>query len=404
VSVKILIVDDERAKISRLLKLLEESGVPRANVTVAQTGIDARRLLVDTRFDLLILDVAIPTHPGDLPDKRGGIGLLEELIQRDIYKRPLSVVGLTGFEELHAEFGTFFHSHLWTLDYYDPASTGWVERLTAKVRYILARSNEHDRPQYSTDVCVITGLVEPELKGIRDLPWSWSVAHSLDEVSYFYEGQFLSGGRPHTVIAAAAPRMGMVAAAVLTIKMIARFRPRVLVMTGICAGFEDKASIGDVLVADPVWDWQMGKRLNGAFQFEPDQIDIPTLISSRFVQLAEDQQFWFDIHRRFQGKKPDRLPTIKVGPVSTGSVVLSDARLTSAIREQHRKMLGVELELYGVYAAARDSSPPLPLTFGMKSVADYADERKSDDYQTFAAYVSSRAFAAFCERYICDLV
>jgi hypothetical protein len=33
----------------------------------------------------------------------------------------------------------------------------------------------------------------------------------------------------------------MVAAAILAMKMITRFRPRIFVMTGICAGFEDKA-------------------------------------------------------------------------------------------------------------------------------------------------------------------
>lgn len=30
-------------------------------------------------------------------------------------------------------------------------------------------------------------------------------------------------------------------------------------MTGICAGHKDKAQLGDVIVADPAWDFQSGK-------------------------------------------------------------------------------------------------------------------------------------------------
>jgi hypothetical protein len=107
----------------------------------------------------------------------------------------------------------------------------------------------------------------------------------------------------------------------------------------------------------------MGKSLNGDFQFEPDQVDIPTAISNRFVQLAEDKQLWFDIYRGFEGSKPADLPTVRVGPVVSGSVVLADTRLTFSIRDQHRKMLGVEMELYGLYSAARDCSLPQPITF-----------------------------------------
>jgi CheY-like chemotaxis protein len=241
VDVKILLVEDDRPKIARILALLTEVGVSRNNVTVAQTGTDARKHLAEAIFDLMILDVAIPLYPEDLPDRRGGIKLLEELIEQSVYKRPLSVVGLTGFEDLRNECANFFHSRLWTLDYYDPASSGWVERLTAKVRYIMARASQRDKPQYLIDVCVITALVEPELKAVRALPWSWSAANSLDEVSYYYEGQFRSRDRFYRVIAAAAPRIGMVAAAILAMKMITRFRPRIFVVTGICAGFEDKA-------------------------------------------------------------------------------------------------------------------------------------------------------------------
>jgi len=81
---------------------------------------------------------------------------------------------------------------------------------------------------------------------------------------------------------------------------------------------------------------------------------------------------------------------------------LADARLLDEIKKQHRNLLGVEMELYGMYVAARDCSPPNPIAFGIKSVCDFADSKKTDDFQAYSAYVSTRAMAAFCERYAAD--
>lgn len=400
-TIRVLLVDDDQKKLARILSLLEQAGLGREDVSVAQTATDAKRLLAETKYDLLILDIALPSRPEDVPDRRGGIKLLEEVVEQDIYKRPLSVVGLTRYEDLQRECAEQFHSRLWTLEYYD-TSTGWADRLKAKVKYILARANQKESLQYDKDICLITSLMNPELQAVRSLPWNWSQAASLDEVSYYYEGCFQSKRDSISVVASAAPRMGMVAAAVLTVKMIAQFRPRILIMTGICAGVEEMCSVGDVLVADPAWDWQMGKVTKAAFSVAPDQIDIPTDIAERFVQLGDDQKLWFDIHSSCPSEKPANLPRVKIGPVTSGSAVLADKRLLSEIRQQHRKLLGVEMELYGVYAAARDCAPPRPITFGLKSVSDYADSQKDDTYRAYSAYVASRAVAAFCERYASD--
>jgi CheY-like chemotaxis protein len=148
VAVQLLLGDDDRRKVNRMLGLLEQAGVPRLSVAVAQTGADARRFLTETKYDLLILDIAIPTRAEELADRRGGIKVLEEVSEHDIYKRPLSVVGLTGFEDLQKKFAERFHSRLWTLDYYDATSTGWVDRLKAKVKYILARSEQRESLHY----------------------------------------------------------------------------------------------------------------------------------------------------------------------------------------------------------------------------------------------------------------
>src|ERR1700682_2805775 len=107
-SVRILVVEDDSKKLSRILAILEESGVERVAIDVGQTGAEARRHLTETQYDLVILDIALPMRPEDPPDRRGGIKLLDEVLERGTYKLPLSLVGLTGFDDLEREFGGYF--------------------------------------------------------------------------------------------------------------------------------------------------------------------------------------------------------------------------------------------------------------------------------------------------------
>ena len=49
---------------------------------------------------------------------------------------------------------------------------------------------------------------------------------------------------------------------------------------------------------------------------------------------------------------------------------------------------GIEMEAYGVAYAAAHAADPKPFVIIAKSVCDFADERKDDSYQKFAAYTS----------------
>ena len=397
---KILIVDDNEEKLSRISHILTDAGVTPENINIAKTGVEARKCLSGIQFDLLILDIALPMREGDEPDRRGGIKLLEEIVERGNFRLPDSVLGLTGFSDLHEEFGEQFHSMLWTLDYYDTSDSGWLERLRAKVSYVLARTNQGPDRIYQSDLCVVTALHSLELEALRSLPWGWRGPQSLDEVGFYFEGGIECGENSTSVVAAAAPRMGMVASALLTQKMIAKFRPKYLCMVGICAGVRGRCDIGDIIVADPAWDWQMGKHGYDGFSFAPDQIALPIHVTEKFVQMSDLDEFWFGVHKKFSGSKPANLPTIKVGPVASGSSILADGKKVKDIQQQHRQLLGVEMELYGVYSAARDATSPQPTAFGIKAVSDFADDHKSDEYQRYAAFVSVQTLAKFCSLYL----
>ncbi|UKJ05811.1 hypothetical protein [Solitalea lacus] len=47
------------------------------------------------------------------------------------------------------------------------------------------------------------------------------------------------------------------------------------------------------------------------------------------------------------------------------------------------------METYAVFYAACNCSKPQPLAFSTKSLSDFANEEKNDDYQMYAAYTSA---------------
>ena len=89
------------------------------------------------------------------------------------------------------------------------------------------------------------------------------------------------------------------------------------------------------------------------------------------------------------------LPKLVLGPVATGASVLADARVVQRIREdQNRSVLGLDMETYGVYAAAQAASIPIR-AISMKAVCDKGDKEKNDKYQSYAARVSAAAVHQF---------
>lgn len=59
------------------------------------------------------------------------------------------------------------------------------------------------------------------------------------------------------------------------------------------------------------------------------------------------------------------------------------------IAEAHKRVLGLDMEMFGVYRAAKRSVDHVDF-FGVKVAVDYANEHKEDRYQRHGAIVASR--------------
>lgn len=396
----ILIVDDDAGKAANIEQAVQQAARCAVRIEIVGSLNGAREALGRQLFDLLVLDLAIPIMDDGTADPNGGITLLEEIDKTDSLIRPVFVLGLTAFDNLQDTFREQFASKLWSIELYDAAVGTWRERLAAKVRYLTG----HARSVYRSDVAVVTALESPELDSIiNKWPAQWQAPEALDETTYIYQGTLGQADSTVSINAAACSRKGMVAATLLSAKLISECGPALVLMPGICAGVRDKVDIGDVLVADPCWNWQDGRLQPTDTLFSPHQLDLEPEIQSRVRLLVRDKDLCKAAFDAFDGVKPDRVPKIVLGPVATGSSVIADKSVVASIALQNRDLIGAEMEIYGVYAAARDAKSPKPFCLSMKSVCDFGEEDKDNKYQKFAAHMSSYVARAFAERFAREL-
>lgn len=89
-------------------------------------------------------------------------------------------------------------------------------------------------------------------------------------------------------------------------------------------------------------------------------------------------------------KNDDKCSSIKIGAITTGSAVVANRDVIDAIIEpQYRKVLGIDMETYGVYFACEKSGKNIKFV-SMKAVSDLADVEKDDSYHKFCSYVSAK--------------
>ncbi|MEW5749599.1 phosphorylase family protein [Pseudomonas lactis] len=403
--IKILLVEDDRDKLKSVMSgLLAVVGVTNDSIDKARDASEAKDWLKKENYDLMILDISIPETSDLDPRPNGGLLLLEEVLERDIYSKPREVVGLTAFPEAQDASNPRFSNELWRVLHYTTISDDWMLQLQRKVRYIIHNNQSSgEQAVHSADICILTALYKPELTAVLRLPWDWEEYIVEGDPTQYHRGYVNTREGRLTVVAANASRMGMPAAAVLAMKMTTVYKPKYLVMAGIAAGIVGRVEPGDIIAADPSWDYGSGKKSKSEtgpfFQPSPHQLSLDPFIKSKLQRFCQDSQALNAIRLGWPVNTPPLL-TLHIGPLASGASVLEDPDVTAGIQGQHRKVLGVEMEAYSVFAAAIDSPFPQPSVLVMKSVCDFADSHKNDDYQDYASYTSAKAVQIFFENYL----
>jgi nucleoside phosphorylase/CheY-like chemotaxis protein len=395
---KCLIVDDDAEKKRLIAECVFSSGVSEDDVVFASSVIEAKRQLTGSGFDLLVLDINLPNRADQFPTKDGGLEVLRWLKGRGSGHMPAYVVGMTAYNDAYEGALSEFDNLVWTIIPFSSTSNVWRVKLGATISLIdqqIQPPFPRDGTTYHAQLAVVTAL-QIELDAVQAVSTSWRrIPVRGDETPYFI-GTFEEAGERVEFVAVCATDKGLPGAAVATTKLIDAFHPRLVAMTGICAGVSGKVKIGDILVADPTWDWGSGKfrqKRGGLEEFHPAayQMRLEEGLRNKALILGLDKDWLASTKNSFRGDIPPTDLNVYVGAVASGGSVLQSSSAVRRLITQHKDLIGIEMEIFSLMFACHVSTLPRPRAIALKSVCDFGNRHKNNRYQAYAAYTSASA-------------
>lgn len=371
---RILIFEDDGAKFNAIAKHIHECHPTGAcKIQRVENINDGLVLLGSDAFDLVIVDLMMPQIEGG---KLGSNGVsIVQAIEKSPKNQYASLVAITKYPtEAQNNRSLFSDSGALILEY-DSTEMDWK----AGLRFIIGRIRSRIRYDFIV-LCALekeaNAFLETRLSDFRHRS---IYGMGVTEVN-------LGESRGILVIM---PRMGLVDAAVYSARLLNLFRPKAMAMSGICGGMEKESQLGQLIVADPCWEYQSGKLTDSGF--EPATYPIPLQERVRVILqgIADDSAFIKSIYAGVDlptDSEPDK-PI--VAPFTSGSAVVADISTGDKIIAQQRNATAVDMELFGLYRAVHLTDESIKF-FGVKSVVDFCNPNKNDDWQAAGCIASAR--------------
>ena len=386
---RFLLVDDDQHKRDSIVNFLASKGVERESIVVAEHASAARVKLNESAFDVLLLDVLLPARAGARPAGEHSVELLRQIVEDGTSVAPQFIIGITADAQGTLDYAAEFKALVTQVVHFNSGDGEWQEMLTAVLQ--LLKRQEQGKQTNDYDIVVLNALRSPELESLLKV---WPVKLGAEKLLcrniLHSTGTLELDGVTRRVVCAHLSQMGPIASAHAAATLLTEYRPRLLVMTGICGGFSKEVSIGDLVIAEKSWDWQAGKWTEEgvlAPSVDPRDGAADLVAYARTIEdtikLAHDRFTDYD--------KPANTPALVVGPMVTGSAVVASKDIQEVFKGQHRKMAGIDMECYGMYYAASNHAGAPVRTLCIKAVSDLADRLKADDHQQYCSYISAVA-------------
>ncbi|WP_024483215.1 phosphorylase family protein [Serratia fonticola] len=363
-----LLVEDNYEKLNLIHKITRDyDNFSLKKVISVQSAIEE---LNKNTYDLIIIDIQIPDVDGGDINTSGGVELLHQIENFSDIIVPRYIFGLTSNSSDASEHQSAFAKHGWYLFDLNRDTSAWQTILINKIE-----SANDNNNYYHPDVAIITALEDPELDELLKLVQE-PIKFVLEGHSYYRFSIKNKSNKKISIVCASAERMGLSWSASLTTRIINKFSPKYILMTGICAGVDGRTDLGDIIVGDPVWDWGAGKlsEKSGEKIFLPDphQLPLNRKLKEGFKLISKDVQFMKSLPLNWSGNDITKIPSLKIAPMACGSSVISTQLAVDEINEDHRKLTAIEMESYGVMAASHAYDIPCVV---IKSVCDFGNTK-----------------------------
>jgi 5'-methylthioadenosine/S-adenosylhomocysteine nucleosidase len=211
----------------------------------------------------------------------------------------------------------------------------------------------------TVDILIMTALDE-ELQALQELFLTKDKILSKHSSTY-YIGDVGS----YSVALMSIFGMGNSAAAIKTTQAIRELEPSFVFMFGIAGGVGDEISLSDVIVSTTILYYEGAKIKSGRKETRPQSIQADRVVLTKLQNFSA------------QNRKPYQ---IKFGPFAAGEKVIADSNEIEKLRKFEPKLLGVEMESFGVALAANEDILR-PRFIAIRGVSDHADEEKDDSFR-----------------------
>ena len=378
---KVLVLEDNSEKLNDICMLIRQT-ITDSDVTETKNFGKFVAEINRHKFDLIVTDLLVP----QFEDANDAVNitnlLLSEVrdVECDNYDTP--VIAITAFNNLAEEnFGNLNKFDISVITYKQGCSE-WSQSFSRKLKSSM--------PEESFDFVIVCAL-EKEADAYREA--GYEVGDVYTEKGIYCRNINISG---HSGVIVTPPRMGLVNAAILSARSIDIFKPKLICMSGICAGIDGKANIYDVVIPDVCHQHDSGKWTTEGFIPELYSIQIEHETKLKISEIISKSDFHSKVLEGIVPRKneypqdcDDLRCQVFLAPASSGSAVVADENMLSDIQRQHRKCTAFEMESYALYEAARQSVDPITY-FSAKSVVDNGNSQKGDDFQRLACLLSAR--------------
>lgn len=391
--IRILFIDDNIERAQQISSWLEEYNIECESV-YSITKDDAIRNLTKTQYDLVLVDIVLPDNMRTTGlSASAGVEIINEIVFSNSIIRPLCLLGITSNKESYDEVKEKFDQNFLSLTIWNKDNEEWKKKFISKVKYISNLSQNYTSINSKKVHGTIITTVDDEYTALERLPVTWTdYTRENDPLIYSRTTYFDKNNTKKDLLRVKLPEMGMSAASHVTTKILSLFEPESVIMVGICGGKKGEVDLGDIIVADKSWDYGSGKVKcdeddNITFSALPNQINIDTKLRSNIIRNTDNI---IDIYTNWNKLYHDnKISTVKIGPIATGSAVISNESFIEKIIEpQYRKLLGIDMETYGVYFACQNSGQDVQFV-SIKAVSDLADKDKDDSFHSYGSYASA---------------
>ncbi|KAA6333003.1 5'-methylthioadenosine/S-adenosylhomocysteine nucleosidase [termite gut metagenome] len=399
--IKILIIDDTEDKIFRIKSVIVNNcNIPESNIDVAKSINSGRKLLCDNDYDLLLLDLVLPLQDNEEPDREESPKFIDEIHTNERINLPNQIIGLTQYDESYSELKKRFEDKMWYLVKYEQSKNDWITMLQNKIIHL--RKNKESLLKSILDeskhnIGIICALPEEFIqfkKAFNKI--EWEKVNNTECLFDLYSGKINTGyGNSLKIIAGCVGRPGVSATSVFAATLYNIFKVDHLFMTGFCAGFEsDDIALGDIIVADSIQDYSAGKikddetgnlKLLKELQQIPANYELTTKINT-FISDGNNIAKINTALRNVNLINERNNVKALLGPTICGPFVVTSETLIKELKDGSRKLKSLDMEGFGLYLTSHFLNKKC---LWIKSIADFANSNKGDEYHNMCSYASA---------------